>query len=49
MPAVDFGTGSRSAGGGRGDDMGVGRELEVGETGVGFPGKPLDLRIWVWT
>lgn len=47
-PAVDFGTGSRSGGGGGGDGMGVDRELELGETAVGFPGMPLDFRTWGW-
>jgi len=49
MPAVDFGTGSASAGRGGGDDMGVGRELETGEMAVGLPGIPLNLRAWlIW-
>jgi hypothetical protein len=49
MPRVDFGTGSKPAGGspGGGDDMGVDRELDVGGTVVVFPGMPPDFRTWV--
>lgn len=42
IPAVDFGTGSRSTDRGAGDDAGVGRELAAGETAIDFPSIPVD-------
>ena len=45
IPKVDLGTGSASAGSGGGDDTGVGRELDAGDTLPGLPSTPLDLRL----
>ncbi|KIK80177.1 hypothetical protein PAXRUDRAFT_245968 [Paxillus rubicundulus Ve08.2h10] len=45
IPAMDFGTVSVSTGRECGDEIGVGRELDAGETAVGLLDGPLDLRL----
>ena len=47
MPEVDLVIASGSASRGGGDEMGVDRELEGGETAVGLLRVPLDFRAWV--